>query len=58
MTAGMDDLKWPITAEAAADGILDAIDKRKNTAYVPLRWRFVSLVIQAIPSFVFRRLNF
>jgi len=58
MTAGMDDLKWPITAEAAADGILEAIDKRKNTAYVPLRWRFVSLVIQAIPSFVFRRLNF
>lgn len=58
MTAGLDDLKWPITAEQAATEILNAIDKRKNTAYVPLRWFFVSLVIRSIPSFVFRRLNF
>lgn len=58
MTAGLDDLKWPITAEAAAAGILDALDKRKNTAYIPLRWLFVSLVIRLIPSFLFRRLNF
>lgn len=58
MTEGMDGLKWPVPVEAAVDDILRAIDKRKNTAYVPLRWLFVSLVIRHLPSFIFRRLNF
>ena len=58
MTAGLTDLKWPITAEVAVYGILNAIDKQKNTVYIPLRWLFVSLVIRSLPSFVFRRLNF
>lgn len=58
MTEGMGELKWPITVEAAVDGILSAIDKKKNTAYIPLRWFFVSLIIRLMPSFVFRRLNF
>lgn len=58
MTAGMEGLKWPVTVEAATDDILSAIDRKKNTAYVPTRWLFVSLVIRHLPSFVFRRLNF
>jgi len=58
MTEGMQGLKWPVPVEAAVDDILRAIDKRKNTAYVPLRWLFVSLVIRHMPSFIFRRLNF
>lgn len=58
MTEGMEGLKWPIPVEAAVSDILKAIDKKKNTAYVPFRWQLVSLVIQHIPSMVFRKLNF
>jgi short-subunit dehydrogenase len=58
MTEGLDGLKWPVPVEAATEDILRAIDKKKNTAYVPLRWLFVSLVIRHMPSFIFRRLNF
>ena len=58
MTEGMQNLKWPVPVEAAVKDILTAIDKKKNTAYVPLRWQFVSLVIRHMPSFIFRRMNF
>jgi NAD(P)-dependent dehydrogenase (short-subunit alcohol dehydrogenase family) len=58
MTEGMEGLKWPIPVEAAVDDILKAIEKKRNTAYVPFRWQLVSLVIQHIPSMVFRKLNF
>lgn len=58
MTEGMADLKWPVPVEVAVRDILRAIDKKKNTAYVPLRWLFVSLIIRHLPSFIFRRLNF
>jgi len=58
MTEGMQDLKWPVPVDAAVRDILRAIDKKKNTAYVPMRWLFVSLVIRHMPSFIFRRLNF
>ncbi len=46
----------PVTPEAAAEGIWRAIRARRQTAYVPGRWRWVSLVVRAIPSFIFRRL--
>jgi NAD(P)-dependent dehydrogenase (short-subunit alcohol dehydrogenase family) len=58
MTEGLEGLKWPISVEAAVSDILRAIEKKKNTAYVPFRWQLVSLVIQHIPSMVFRKLNF
>lgn len=49
---------WVISPDAAAAQILDAIQRRRQVAYVPPRWRVVGLVVRAIPSFVFRRLNF
>lgn len=49
---------WPISAESAAQQIVQAIEKKKQTVYVPARWRWVSLVIRHLPSFIFRRLNF
>ena len=58
MTEGMDGLKWPIPVEDAVSDILKAIEKKKNTVYVPFRWQLVSLIIQHIPSMVFRKLNF
>ena len=48
---------WVISPEKAAEGILKAIRRRKQVAYIPGRWRLVSLVITHIPSIIFRRLN-
>jgi short-subunit dehydrogenase len=47
-----------ITAEQAADGIWNAIRKRRQTAYISGVWGWVMLVIRHIPSFIFRKLSF
>lgn len=47
-----------VTAEQAADGIWNAIKKRKQVAYVGGIWRWVMLVLTHIPSVIFRRLSF
>jgi short-subunit dehydrogenase len=47
-----------VTAEEAADGIFNAIKKRKQVAYVGGIWRFVMLALTHIPSVIFRRLSF
>jgi short-subunit dehydrogenase len=49
---------WVISPEEAAVQIHRAIKKQKQTVYVPGRWRLVSLIIQHIPSFIFRRMSF
>lgn len=48
---------WVISPEEAAQQIVAAVNAGRQTVYVPGRWRWVSLVIQSIPSFLFRRLN-
>ncbi len=57
MTRGMEGLFWLKTADEAAMMISTAVRKGKATAYVPGRWRLVSLIIRHIPSFIFRRLS-
>lgn len=57
MTKGMPGLFWLISADRAAEMILDAARSRANTRYVPRRWWFVGTVIRSIPSFVFKKLN-
>jgi short-subunit dehydrogenase len=47
-----------VTPEQAADGIWNAIEKRKQVAYVAGIWRLVMLVLIHIPSVIFRRLSF
>jgi len=47
-----------VTAEQAADGIWNAIRKRKQVAYVSGLWRWVMLALTHIPSIIFRRLSF
>ena len=47
-----------ITPEQAADGIWNAIEKRKQVAYVAGIWRWVMLMLIHIPSVIFRRLSF
>lgn len=49
---------WVISPEEAAARILAAASNRQQVVYVPPRWRFVSLMVQMMPSAIFRRLNF
>ncbi len=44
--------------EQVADMILNGIRKRKQTIYTSGIWRWIMLVIQHIPSFIFRKLSF
>ena len=49
---------WVVSADEAAALTLAAIDHRRQLAYVPPRWRLVSLAVRLMPSFIFRRLSF
>lgn len=40
-----------------AQGILEAIDKRKDVAYVPAFWRPIMFVVRSIPQPIFKKLN-
>ncbi|MCZ2127803.1 MAG: SDR family NAD(P)-dependent oxidoreductase [Anaerolineales bacterium] len=48
---------FAIPPEKAADDIYRAMRRRKQTLYTPFFWRYIMLVIQHIPSFIFRRLS-
>ena len=48
---------WVISPAEAARQIHAAIIRKKQTVYVPGRWRWVMLIIQHIPSLIFRRLS-
>lgn len=40
-----------------AQGILKAIDKRKDVVYLPFFWRYIMLIIKMIPEKFFKRLS-
>jgi short-subunit dehydrogenase len=42
---------------AVGRGILKAIEKRKDVAYVPPIWALIMLVIRSIPNSIFKKLN-
>jgi len=48
---------WVVSPESAAQQIWKALRRKKQTVYVPKRWRYVMLIIKYIPSFLFRRLS-
>ena len=58
MTAGMK--KSPLFASPAAvgRGIVKCIDGRGDVVYLPWWWRFVMLIVKAIPERVFKKLSF
>lgn len=49
---------FAVTPEQAAEEIWKAIQKRKQTVYVSGLWRWIMMVIQHIPSVIFRRMSF
>ncbi len=57
MTAGQGNLLWMISADEAARRIILAGEKSRGTVYVPRRWRVVSWVLRAMPSFIFKKLE-
>lgn len=57
LTRGKEGLFWLISAERAADLILRAARRRASTAYIPARWRLVSVIVRSIPSRLLRMLK-
>ena len=49
---------WVVSPEEAAARTLDAVNRGRQVAYVPPRWRLVSTIVRYMPSVIFRRLNF
>ena len=47
-----------IAPEKAVEDIWKAMQKRKQVIYTPSLWRWIMLIIQHVPSFIFRRLSF
>ena len=43
--------------ERIAKGIIEAIDSKKNTVYLPGYWRFIMWIIRSIPEGIFVRLR-
>jgi short-subunit dehydrogenase len=46
------------TPEQVAEAVYKAIRRRKQVLYTPWWWRWIMLVIQHLPSFIFRRMSF
>ena len=57
MTFGMKGLLFLAPPEKVADGIYRAIRKGRDEVYIPAVWRFVMLLIKAVPESLFKRLN-
>ncbi|HNI97518.1 MAG TPA: SDR family NAD(P)-dependent oxidoreductase, partial [Leptospiraceae bacterium] len=57
MTKGMQGLFWLISAAKAAEIIIRAADRNKESIYVPWKWSLVALIIKNIPNFIFKKLN-
>ena len=57
MTYGMEGLFLVASPEDVGRGIVHAVEKQRNTVYLPWFWRYIMLIIRHIPEFVFKRLK-
>ena len=48
---------WLISPDSAAEQVWKAIRRKKQTVYIPGRWRYLMYIIKYTPSFIFRRLS-
>ena len=46
------------TPEAIAQGIINAIDNKRDVVYLPRFWRLIMLIITHVPEGIFKRLKF
>ena len=57
LLANAEKTMWVVSPQEAAQQIREAVEAKKQVAYVPARWRWVMLIIRNIPSFIFRRMS-
>ncbi len=57
MTWGLPGLFLVATPDAVGQTILRAVQRGKDTIYVPWFWRYILLIIRAIPERIFKRLS-
>ncbi len=58
MTWGQERMFFVTTPEAAAAGMLRAARQRRDIVYIPWFWRWIMLVVRAVPERIFKRLSF
>ncbi len=56
MTENKKGMFWVAETEKAVKQIADAIEKRKNEAYITKRWRLVGWLVKLIPNWVWNRM--
>lgn len=57
MTYGMPGLFLVARPDAVGEAIVKALESKADVAYLPWFWRYMMLIIRAIPERVFKRLN-
>jgi short-subunit dehydrogenase len=58
LKAAQGNTPFAITPEKAAEDIFKAMRKRKQLIYTAPIWRWIMLIIQHVPSVIFRRMSF
>jgi decaprenylphospho-beta-D-erythro-pentofuranosid-2-ulose 2-reductase len=46
-----------VSPKVVGQGIVNAIDKKRNTAYIPWFWEGIMLIIKHIPEFIFKKMS-
>jgi short-subunit dehydrogenase len=57
MTWGLPGMFLVAPPEAVATAILKAVKKRRNVIYTPFFWRYIMLIIRAVPEPIFKKLS-
>lgn len=57
MTYGLEGMFLVASPQDIGRSIVRAIEKRRDTIYLPWFWRYIMLIIRHIPEFIFKRLK-
>ncbi len=57
MTWGLEGMFLVASPEDIAESLMKAVTKKKNVIYTPFFWRYIMLIIQHIPEFIFKKLS-
>lgn len=57
MTWGIEGMFLVASPDDVARDILTAVDKKKNVIYTPFFWRYIMVIIQQVPEFIFKKLS-
>lgn len=57
MTWGLPGLFLVATPEQVAQDLWKAVEKKRNIIYTPWFWRYIMLIIQHIPEFIFKKMS-